>query len=207
MFVAYTGSPAEGRKVTIPSHVPNPGLSLFRHIIVTIAKLLLLGNWATSLFLAISDSAVFEAMKKNTKGITEARRLWELSTKAAEAESKARAARVEVRVAKLKLKSARKQFKEAKKAAKVAVKDAEAIQRVLKAVAATVSKATAQTDIFCAAPKRNIPSRSEVTRAVRTASPRTGSHQETDVQLDEVPRATGAESISSVRKIPGFSSI
>jgi len=90
----------------------------------------------------------FDVMKKNSKRITEARRLWELSTKAAEAESKARSARVEVRVAKLRFKTARKEFKQAKKAAKVAMKDAETIQRVLKAVAATVSKAAVQAEVL-----------------------------------------------------------
>ena len=150
-------------------------------------------------------------MKKSTKGITEARRLWELSTKAAEAESKAKSARVEVRVAKVKFKTARKQFKLAKKAAKVAMRDAEAIQRVLKAVAATVSKAAAQAEILRpavrAAGSRTSRRRPKVTRAVRTSSAGTASRPGTDVQFEEVPRSASAESLSSARKIPGFSSV
>ena len=150
----------------------------------------------------------FEVMKKSTKVITEARKLWEVSTKAAEAESRARSARVEVRVAKVKFKTARKQFKQAKKAAKAAIRDAEAIQRVLKAVAATVSKAAAQGEILRpAAGSRSSRRRSNITRPLRTSSAGTASRQTTGIQFEEVARSASAESLSSARKIPGFSSI
>src|SRR2546430_16885484 len=68
----------------------------------------------------------FEVMKKSTKVITEARKLWEVSTKAVEAESRARSARAEGRVAKVKFKTARKQFSRRKKPPKTPLEIAKA---------------------------------------------------------------------------------
>jgi len=87
------------------------------------------------------------------------------------------------------------------------MRDAEAIQRVLKAVATTVSKAAAQAEILRVPAKRNSGNRSKVAGTVRTRSAGTASRQATDVQFEEVPRSASTESLSSTRKIPGFSSI
>jgi len=148
---------------------------------------------------------IFNVMKKSSKRITEARKLWELSTKAAEAQSKARSARVEVRVAKLKFKSARKEFKEAKKAAKVAMKDAEAIQRVLKAVATAVSKAAVQAEVLRPiAASRNL-RRTRVRRTTKQRFP-TISPQRSNGQPEPLGGEGGAEELGTTPKIPGFAS-